>query len=184
MLMNKQRSQLLIVDMQERLLPAMSDPDEVSSACVRLLRAASILGLPVTISEQYPKGLGSTVEPLREVLGNSASPHEKVEFSCYGNAVIRDRLEDLRRRGRPQVVIGGIEAHVCVLQTALDLAAQGFETFVAGDAIGSRQKESRKLAMGRMLHGRVSVVSSEMALFEWVDQAGTPEFKEIQALVK
>jgi len=184
MLMDKDRSQLLIVDMQERLLPAMSDSEEVVKACERLVRGAQTLDLPITDSEQYPKGLGPTVEPLRQTLGNSATIMEKVEFSCFRNAAIRDRLEELRRKGRPQVIVGGIEAHVCVLQTALDLAAQGFETYVAADAIGSRLMESRKLAMGRMLHGNVSVVNSEMALFEWVGKAGSPEFKEIQALVK
>lgn len=184
MLMDKDRSQLLIVDMQERLLPAMSDSEEVVKACERLVRGAQALDLPITVSEQYPKGLGPTVEPLRQTLGNSATIMEKVEFSCFRNAAIRDRLEELRRRGRPQVIVGGIEAHICVLQTALDLAAQGFETYVAGDAISSRLMESRKLAMGRMLHGNVSVVNSEMALFEWVGEAGSPEFKEIQALVK
>jgi len=184
MLMDKDRSQLLIVDMQERLLPAMSDADDVMKACERLVRGAQTLDLPITVSEQYPKGLGPTVEPLRQTLGNSATVMEKVEFSCFRNAAIRDRLEELRRKGRPQVVVGGIEAHVCVLQTALDLATQGFETYVAADAIGSRLKESRKFAMGRMLHANVSVVNTEMALFEWVGKAGSPEFKEIQALVK
>ncbi|ODA66881.1 putative isochorismatase [Methyloligella halotolerans] len=184
MLMDKERSQLLIVDMQERLLPAMSDADDVTKACERLVRGAQALDLPITVSEQYPKGLGPTAEPLRQTLGNSATVMEKVEFSCFRNAAIRHRLEELRRKGRPQVVVAGIEAHICVLQTALDLAAQGFETFVAADAIGSRLDESRRLAMGRMLHADVSVVNAEMVLFEWVGKAGSPEFKEIQALVK
>jgi isochorismate hydrolase len=97
---------------------------------------------------------------------------------------LRDRLHELRRQGRSQVVIGGIEAHVCVLQTAIDLEAQGFEAFVVADAIGSRSKTSRKLAIERLERAGADVVDSEMVLFEWLERAGTPEFKELQALIK
>jgi isochorismate hydrolase len=97
---------------------------------------------------------------------------------------LRERLHDLRRQGRLQVVIGGIEAHVCVAQTAMDLEAQGFEAFVVADATGSRSKSSRKLALTRLLRAGVDVVDSEMVLFEWLERAATPEFKELQALIK
>src|SRR5262249_52847620 len=97
---------------------------------------------------------------------------------------LRERLHELRRQGRPQVVIGGIEAHVCVTQTAIDLEEQGFESFVVADAVGSRAKASRKLALTRLLKAGVDVVDSEMVVFEWLEPAGTPEIKELQALVK
>jgi isochorismate hydrolase len=97
---------------------------------------------------------------------------------------LRDHLHELRRKGRPQVVLGGIEAHVCVTQTAIDLEDQGFEAFVVADAVASRAKASCRLALARMLKSGVDVVDSEMVVFEWLGKAGTPEFKELLALVK
>ena len=184
MLITREKSQLLIVDVQDKLLDAISGKDRVVERCVRLVRAARMLGVPITLSEQYPQGLGPTVDPIREAFANAGFVVDKVEFSCLRSEPLRERLHELRRQGRPQVVIGGIEAHVCVLQTAIDLEAQGFEAFVVADAIGSRSKVSRKLAMTRMLKAGADVVDSEMVLFEWLERAGTPEFKELQALIK
>jgi nicotinamidase-related amidase len=162
----------------------MPDPDRVVERCVRLVRAARALEVPITVSEQYPSGIGPTVAPLREAIGNSGSFIEKVEFSCLKNHALRDHLHELRRKGRPQVVLGGIEAHVCVTQTAIDLEDQGFEAFVAADATSSRAKSSRRLALARLAKSGVDVVDSEMVVFEWLGRAGTPEFKELLALVK
>lgn len=184
MLLSHAKSQLLIIDVQEKLLGAIAGKDRVVEHCVKLVRAARMLGVPITISEQYPQGLGPTVEPIRDAFANDGSVVDKVEFSCLRSEPLRERLHELRRQGRPQVVIGGIEAHVCVLQTAIDLEAQGFEAFVVADAVGSRSKESRKLALARLLSSRVDVVTSEMVLFEWLEKAGTQEFRELQALIK
>jgi nicotinamidase-related amidase len=184
MLLSRDNSQLLIVDVQEKLLGAISGKDRVVEHCVRLVRAARTLGVPITISEQYPQGLGPTVDSIRDAFANDGAVVDKIEFSCLRSDPLRDRLHELRRQGRPQIAIGGIEAHVCVLQTALDLEAQGFEAFVVADAVGSRAKESRKLAIARLLNGGVDVVTSEMVLFEWLEKAGTKEFKELQALIK
>jgi nicotinamidase-related amidase len=184
MLLNRDKSQLLIVDVQDKLLDAISGKDRVVERCVRLVRAAKMLHVPITLSEQYPQGLGPTVDPIREASANAGFVVDKVEFSCLRNEALRDRLHELRRQGRPQVVVGGIEAHVCVLQTAIDLEAQGFEAFVVADAIGSRSKISRKLAMTRLLKAGADIVDSEMVMFEWLERAGTPEFKELQALIK
>ena len=109
MLLSRDTSQLLIVDVQTKLLPAMSD-QRLVERCI-LVRAAKALGVPITISEQYPQGLGPTVDALREALGTAGSVMTKVEFSCAKNAPLRERLLELRRRGRPQVVIGGMEAY-------------------------------------------------------------------------
>ncbi|MEM9592506.1 MAG: isochorismatase family protein, partial [Pseudomonadota bacterium] len=109
---------------------------------------------------------------------------DKTEFSCMRNEMLRDRLHALRRDGRSQVVIGGVEAHVCVTQTALDIESQGFEAFVVADAVGSRSKASSKLALSRLQKSNVDIVDSEMVLFEWMERAGTPEFKALHALVK
>jgi nicotinamidase-related amidase len=184
MLISRDKSQLLIIDVQEKLLSAISGKDRVVERCVRLVRAARMLHVPITLSEQYPQGLGATVDPIRESFANDGLVVDKVEFSCLKSEPLRERLHELRRRGRPQVVIGGIEAHVCVAQTAIDLEAQGFESFVVADAVGSRAKTSRKLALSRLARDGVDVVDSEMVLFEWLERAGTPEFKELQALIK
>jgi nicotinamidase-related amidase len=184
MLIGRDKSQLLIVDVQDKLLDAISRKDRVVQRCVRLVRAARLLGVPITVSEQYPQGLGPTVEPIRDAYANAGFIVDKVEFSCLKSDPLRERLHKLRRQGRPQVVIGGIEAHVCVLQTAIDLEAQGFEPFVVADATGSRSKVNRKLAISRLAKSGVDVVDSEMVLFEWLERAGTPEFKELQALIK
>jgi nicotinamidase-related amidase len=184
MLLARDKSQLLIVDVQDKLLGAISGKERVVNRCVRLVRVARTLGIPITISEQYPQGLGPTVETIREAYGNASFIVDKVEFSCLRSEPLRERLHDLRRQGRSQVVIGGIEAHVCVLQTAIDLEAQGFEAFVVADAAGSRSKANRKLALNRLLKSGVDIVDSEMVMFEWLERAGTPEFKELQALIK
>jgi isochorismate hydrolase len=184
MLLAREKSQLLIIDVQDKLLAAMSGKDRLVERCARLLRAAKALQIPITVSQQYPQGLGSTTEPIREALGNAGPTIDKVEFSCLKNEALRERLHELRRQGRPQVVIGGIEAHVCVTQTAIDLESQGFEAFVVADAIASRAKTSKRLALMRLLKAGADIVDSEMVLFEWLGRAGTPEFKELQALVK
>jgi len=184
MLLARDKSQLLIVDVQEKLLDAISGKDRVVERCVRLVRAARTLDVPITLSEQYPQGLGPTVDLIREAVANAGFVIDKVEFSCLRNAKLRDRLHELRRQGRPQVVIAGTEAHVCVMQTAIDLEGQGFETFVVADAIGSRSNVNRKRAIARLLKAGADIVDSEMVLFEWLERAGTPEFKELQALVK
>ena len=127
MLLARDKSQLLIVDVQPKLLGAISGKDRLVERCFRLISAAKTLGVPITISEQYPQGLGPTVEPLHHALGNEGVIMEKVEFSCLKNECLRERLHDLRRQGRSQVVVGGIEAHICVAQTAIELEEQGFE---------------------------------------------------------
>ena len=184
MKMTREGSQLLIVDMQDRLLDAMTNKDETLERCIRLVRAAEILDVPITISEQYPKGLGPTEEALRTALGNAGVVMEKLSFSCFGDDAIRARLRELRRKGRSQVILAGIETHVCVAQTAIDLAENGYRPFIAADAVASRDRRSRKRALSRLAGDGAEIVDSEMVLFEWLGRAGTPEFKQIQALVK
>jgi nicotinamidase-related amidase len=184
MLLSREKSQVLIVDVQDKLLSAIAGKDRVVDRCVRLVHAARRLGIPITLSEQYPQGLGPTHDSIRDAFANDGFVADKTEFSCMRNEMLKDRLHDLRRQGHSQVVIGGIEAHVCVLQTAIDLESQGFEAFVVTDAVGSRSKASRKLAFSRLQKSGVDVVDSEMVLLEWMERAGTPEFKELQALIK
>ncbi len=183
MLLKRDQSQLLIIDMQDRLLPPMRNDKRIAQRCARLARAANTLQVPITISQQYPRGLGPTVDLVREAAGDEAIVLDKVEFSCLANPEIKERLHGLRRQGRGQVVVAGIEAHVCVAQTGIDLEEQGFEAFIAADAVSSREKSSRDLALQRLTRSGADIVDSEMVIFEWLERAGTPEFKGLQPLI-
>lgn len=181
MLLDATKASLLLIDIQERLLPAMAEPAGVVAKCGTLLAVARELALPVTISEQYPKGLGSTVPALR---GNDARVFEKLHFSCWRDEALKTHFIDLHEGGRPLVIVGGIEAHVCVLQTCIDLATAGFGVFAVGDAMSSRKAASADLAFVRMRDAGVQVVNTEMALFELLEKAGTAPFKTLSALIK
>ncbi len=183
MLVEAGKASLLIVDMQERLLPAMTGGSEAEARCAILLKAARALDVPVTVSEQYPKGLGRTVPGLKEELGN-APVFEKLSFSCWRDRTLKDHMIALHEGGRPLVILAGIEAHVCVMQTAADLSAAGFGVFAAADAMASRDPASHRLALDRMRQNGVAVINTEMAVFELLGQAGTPAFKALSALVR
>jgi nicotinamidase-related amidase len=182
--MKRADAQLLIIDVQERLVPTIDSHANVVGSCERLIRYARRLDVPITISEQYPKGLGPTSPVLLGAAGNDATRFDKVEFSCLANARLRAHLATVKQQGRRQIVVAGIEAHVCVLQTAIDLMAAGYEVFLVADATGSRGASSRHLAIERMRHAGATIVDNEMVMFEWLERAGTPEFKELQALLK
>ncbi len=184
MLMNRLTSQLLVIDIQERLAPAVLDPEEVIDNTVKLLAAAQRLGVPVTVSEQYPRGLGHTVPQLRDALGNAAAVHDKLAFSCLKAPALADRLAAMRAGGRHQVIVAGMEAHVCVAQTVLDLQAHGYEVFAVADALSSRKRSSLDLALARMRQHGVHTVDCEMVIFEWLEAAGSEEFKALQPLLK
>ena len=175
MLIEREASCLLVVDIQERLVPAIHEGERVVDETAWLMRVAGELGVPILLSEQYPKGLGPTVEPLRQ-LAAPGDIVEKVHFSCAEAPECRRRLDDL---DRPQVVIAGIEAHVCVLQTALGLAAAGRIVHVVDGAVSSRRPRDKELGLERMRAGGVQVVSREMVAFEWLGRAGTDTFRRI-----
>jgi len=179
MLLERDKCQLLMVDVQERLLPAMSDPTLVLKNGGRLLEAARTLAVPVVVSEQYPAGLGRTVPELAN-LAPANTVHEKVEFSCFANPVLHVALSVPDR----QTVIFGIEAHVCVLQTAIEMAVAACDVTVVVDAIGSRVADSKDIALRRMQDAGVRLATTEMVLFEWLRRAGTPEFKTISRLIR
>ncbi len=181
MLLDATKASLLLVDVQERLLPAMADGEQVIRNSRVLLHVAKALGLPVTVSEQYPKGLGHTVPALAD---NAAQVFDKTSFSCWRDAALKKHFIALHESGRPLVIVAGIEAHVCVLQTCVDLAAAGFGVFVVADAVSSRRQQSVELALNRMGSNGVEVVNSEMVLFELLEKAGTPQFKELSALIR
>lgn len=183
MLVEAAKSTLLLVDMQERLLPAMTGGAKVAERCALLLKAAQALDLPVTVSEQYPKGLGHSIAALKDEFG--ATPvFEKLAFSCWRDKAIKDHLIAHHEGGRPLVILAGIESHVCVLQTAVDLAAAGFGVFAVADAMASRAPSSHALALDRMRQNGVAVVNTEMVVFELLGKAGTSAFKSLSALVR
>ena len=183
MLLDAAKSSLLIVDVQERLLPVMAVGNGVVERSKILLKVAKALDVPVTVSEQYPKGLGHTVEILNQDIGN-APIFEKSSFSCWRDDGLRKHFTAHHDAGRPQVIIAGIEAHVCVAQTAIDMAQAGFGVFVVADAVSSRVEDSVSLALTRMGQLGVEVINTEMAVFELLGKAGTPEFKELSSLIK
>jgi nicotinamidase-related amidase len=183
MLLEAAKSFVLLIDMQEKLLPAMAGGAEVERRCGTLIEAAKALHVPVMASEQYPKGLGHMVPGLGQALGN-APVFEKTAFSCWRDEALKTALIGKHEAGRPQAIVAGIEAHVCVAQTALDLAAAGFAVFAVADAMSSRVPASAILAAERMRQDGVAVVNTEMVVFELLGRAGTPEFKALSALIR
>jgi nicotinamidase-related amidase len=181
MLLSANHSSLLLVDIQDRLLPAMAVADQVVAKSAILLKAARELALPITVSEQYPKGLGHTVADLQD---NDAMVMEKLHFSCWRDEAMRAHFIKLHDGGRPQVIVAGIEAHVCVLQTCIDMAMAGFGVFAVADAMSSRKPESVELAIQRMRAADVQVVNTEMVVFELLEKAGTAEFKGLSGLIR
>ncbi len=175
MLMRAENSCLLVVDLQERLLPAICQADQIVAASAWLIRIAQHLRVPVLASEQYPRGLGHTVSAIRELLPTDAFM-EKTHFSCAAEQNCMRRIDVL---GRDQIVLVGTEAHVCVLQTALDLQAAGKEVYLVADGVSSRSPLDVELALARMRAEGVRIVSREMVAFEWLHQAGTEQFREI-----
>ncbi|NUQ62489.1 MAG: hydrolase [Pirellulales bacterium] len=169
---------LLVVDVQEKLVPAIADHQQVVWNVGRLIDGAKILGVPVAATEQYPKGLGPTVPEIARRLGEIPS---KLTFSCGG---CPDVFADWESRGIHKVLVCGIECHVCVQQTVLDLLAGGWRVYLAVDAVGSRHESDCRTALGRMDSSGATLTTTEAVLFEWCDIAGTPQFKQISQLVR
>jgi nicotinamidase-related amidase len=174
------RSILVVVDVQEAFRPVVVDFEHVATNVATLVQGARVLGIPVLVSEQYPKGLGRTVPEVSRHL-DGIEPIEKLCFSAAEDAEFAKRLST---SGRQQILLSGIESHVCVNQTADDLLRAGREVHVAQDAVSSRTEENRALGLHKMERAGAVITSVETALFELLRAAGTPEFKEIQKLVK
>lgn len=176
LLMTPDNTVLLVIDMQEKLLPSIPDSERIVWNARRLLDGAEILGIPALGTEQYRKGLGATVAPLAEKLGEMP---DKLHFSSCQSIIAK--LEELNR---PKILIAGIEAHVCVQQTALDLLSLGYDVYLAADSVGSRYLHDYEFALRRMESTGVTLTTTESALFEWCRAAGTPQFKQISQLVR
>ena len=183
-LLRRDRSALVVIDMQERLMPAIAEGDAVTHAAGILIEAARHLEVPVVVTEQYPKGLGRTVDAISGRLPNNAAVVEKMTFSAARNRDFASRIDAFKAEGRDHIVVCGVESHVCVMQTAADLDAQGHTLHVVVDACGSRAPASKDAALARFGALGISRVTAEMALFEWLEAAGTAEFKAVSRLVK
>jgi len=175
MLLSAHRSLLLLVDLQERLLPAIHGHEEVVENARWLLGVARALDVPVLVSEQYPNGLGPTTEALRRELPEGCVM-EKTHFSCAAAPSCRERIEETERR---QVVIGGVEAHVCALQTAIGLRERGYTACVVAEAVSSRRPADKALALARLRDEGVVVLSREMVAFEWLGDSSHERFREV-----
>lgn len=179
MLIRAEHSVLVIIDMQERLVPAMQAPARTIRNTRTLLLSARELGVPVLMTEQYPAGLGRTVPELAGTPG--AVVLEKMHFSCMEDETF---AETLRRIGRKQVVLAGMEAHICVVQTAASMIEQNYDVFVVSDATASRTLESERACLARLSACGAGIVTTEMVVFEWLGKAGTPAFKTLLPLIK
>lgn len=177
-LMSRRDSALLVVDVQTKLLATMSDPGTLVWNIRRLVRGARALGVPVAATEQYPRGLGATADSLQELLPEVSA---KLMFSCRECESIFTEFQD---QGVFKLLVVGIEAHVCVQQTVLDLLSEGFRVYVAVDAVTSRNSIDARTAIRRMESAGATLTTTEAVLFEWCEVAGTPEFKEISKLVR
>ncbi len=165
-------------------MPAIAEAGAVARASGILIEAARHLEVPMVVTEQYAKGLGPTVDAIAGLLPNGAAVIDKMTFSAARNHDFADHLDGLRAEGRDHIVVCGVESHVCVMQTAADLDAQGYGVHIVTDACGSRAPASKDAALARFGALGISRVTTEMVLFEWLEVAGTPEFKAVSRLVK
>ena len=175
-----QDSVLIIVDMQERLIPKIYDKHIVIGNAITLIKSAGILNIPIIVTEQYPKGLGSTIPEIKDLIV-PWKPVEKICFSCFGNSDFSRKLKELKR---DSLILCGIESHVCIMQTALDGLKSGYSVFFVKDAISSRTKNNKETGFKRMTQADAIPASTEMAMFELLREAGTDKFKQMVSMIR
>jgi nicotinamidase-related amidase len=171
---------LLVIDMQEKLFAVMQEKEKLLRNVVKLIKGARVLEIPILLTEQYPKGLGPTLPEIKELVPD-VKPVEKVSFNCCDEAAFCRALEGLKRK---QVLVAGIEAHICVYQTAMALAGAGYKIEVVGDCVSSREQENKLVALFKMGSAGISPTTVEMALFEILKEARGDKFKAISNIVK
>jgi len=178
MLVDKASSCVVLVDVQDKLTPLIHNHEKLITNCQWVCQLARELDVPIIVSEQYPKGLGHTIPALQPFVTDT-NTQTKVAFSCAADTACMQAVE---QTGAQQIILVGIEAHVCVLQTAIGLRERGFEVFVVADAVSSRDAQAANLALSRMRHSTVDIINREMLLFEWLREAGTDSFRSISQL--
>jgi len=172
---------LVVVDVQERFLPVLFEPQRTIAACKLLINGAKVLGVPLLVTEQLPEKLGATVLELREALGDAYKPIVKAEFSVFANKTFRRAFAEL---GRSQLLLCGIEAHVCIRQTTLDALALGYEVFIAEDAVSSRYEFLWRSGVQSCVEAGATRINAEAALFELLATAEHTQFRTVQTFVK
>lgn len=171
---------LLIIDVQEKILPVIKDYQNVSDNILKLIRGFKVLNLPIYYTEQYPEGLGPTIQSIKNELEETL-PFDKMSFSCYGAGRL---FEEFQKKNLTQIVVTGVESHVCVQQTVLDLVANNFQVNVAADAVSSRREKDYTVALERMRQHGAEITTTESILFELLNVCGTAQFKKISKIVK
>lgn len=179
-ILRREETALLIIDIQERIFRVMLNSETLIKNVINLIEGFKVLNSPIFITEQYPKGLGETESRIKSVLGD-VTPLQKMSFSCAGAGDLFDRL---KIKNIKQVVVAGIESHVCVQQTALDLLENGFQVNLAADACSSRKEIDYNTALSRMRHSGIIVTTTESILFELLNVCGTDEFRKISKIIK
>lgn len=180
MKITKKNSLLLIIDIQERLFPFIYNNEDLKDRTKKLIEGCKVLGLKIIVTEQYTKGLGFTIPSLKESL-EGITPMEKSQFSCCGSNGIDDTLKS---EGKNFIIIAGIEAHVCVLQTVIDLCSMGYTPVIVDDCVSSRNNNDKTVAVERMKREGAIVTTYESVLFELLEDSKSPEFKAISKIVK
>ena len=179
-MLNTENTMALAIDFQDRMMPVIDDNEELTRIAVTFLKGCRILDVPVLATQQYTKGLGETIEPVKEALGEFEHI-EKITFSCYKNEEFRRKLE---QSGRKNIIVTGVEAHICVQQTVLDLLDHGYCVYVLVDCVSSRFSTDRKFSTKRMDRAGAIITTMESILFELLGSADHPSRKEITKLVK
>jgi len=179
-ILQREKTALLIIDIQEKIFQVMLNPEIMIQNTIKLIEGFKVLGSPIFVTEQYPKGLGETENRIKESLKDTV-PIQKLSFSCSGAG---DLFEILKYKNIKQVAVAGIELHVCVQQTALDLLVGGFQVSLAADACSSRKEKDYNIALARMRTAGVIVTTTEAILFELLNVCGTEEFEKISKIVK
>lgn len=179
-LLLKTTTGLLIIDIQEKVLKVMKHPEQVLTNTIKLIQGFKVLRLPIFYTEQYPKGLGETVQQIKDELSGYKA-FQKLSFSCYG---AEDLFIQLKKENLFQVVVAGIESHVCVQQTVMDLLANNFQVNLAADAVSSRKEIDYNIGLERMRQIGTQVTTTESVLFELLNVCGTDEFRQISKIVK
>jgi isochorismate hydrolase len=179
-ILQRENTALLIIDIQERLIPVIYESERVVENTIKLVNGFKILKTPIYFTEQYSKGLGPTESKIKTAL-EGMQPIEKMSFSCSG---VENFFEELKAKNILNVVLTGVESHVCVIQTALDLIANNFKVYLAADAVSSRRKFDYEIALRRMENCGAQITITESILFEMLNMCGTEEFKAVSKLVK
>ena len=179
-ILDRNKAALVIVDIQERLVPAMAQKEKVYTNCQHIIEAAKLLAVPFIVTEQYPKGLGPTVNEIKDTLPHY-EPLEKITFDCCRGEGFLEKVASLNRK---QIILTGMETHVCVLQTCLSLLKEGYTVHLVSDAVCSRKKDDYRTAKELMRDAGSVITCTETVLFQLLEKAGTPEFKTISKRIK